>query len=260
MVCPSVLEKATVDVVVHASSSEEFPIGPDYIELSEQILIALLGNGVLNTEAGGNDIVAPSKEDRAIFESLQTKTVTAFESTRSCPSATLRALEKYAKDVHTYVEQHPTTTKGQSKQHKFSKTTQYMLVQQGTPRVLKDGSAIMVTLGSDLGDTHDDEEAPFFEAGGRSADLVNVLYNNFAYWERSLTSSYNANFTKSTARKHLLPFVDLFPWFVKHKDDYKSASKFVGQYMNATTPYVVLAYGNLVCVTSPQIIHRPIIY
>ncbi|EAT86157.2 hypothetical protein SNOG_06326 [Parastagonospora nodorum SN15] len=120
-----------------------------------------------------------------------------------------------------------------------------MLVRQGKPNVLSDGSAVMVTVGSDFGDTHEDDEEPFFEAGGRSVDLVTVLYNNFGHWEQSLKSSFNQDLTKHLAKQSYLPFFDFFPWFVKHKDDFKAASLFAKQYLNITKPYVLLTYGNI---------------
>ncbi|CAN9092100.1 unnamed protein product [Alternaria alternata] len=245
MVCPAVLEQAVVHVFTNASATGGAPLGPNIIELHEQVLIALFGDGVLNTEAGGNDMVALTKEDHEIFKSLGTQTISALQFTKEISTTSQQALLRYAKDVRTYVNQHPTTTKGKSKRHEFTDTTESMLVRQGTPRVLPDGSAVMVTLGSDLGDTHDDDEAPFFEAGGRSAELVEVLYNNFAYWEQGLVASFEEGFTKKLAKQNLLPFFDLFPWFVKHSDDYPSAINFARQYMEATTPFVVLTYGNL---------------
>jgi hypothetical protein len=246
MLCPSVLQNAKVQVVEHASMTSGAPVGAELLDATEQVLIALFGDSVLNTEAGGNSTVSLTKEDRDIFESLKTKTISALLSTQPCPVETQRALEKYAKDVRDYVSHHPTTTKGQNKQHKFSDITESMLVRQGMPTVLSEGSAPMVTLGSDLGDTHEEDEAPFFEASGRSADLVTTLYNNFGYWERGLMASFDEGLTKKLARQNKLPFVDLFPWFVKDKEDFKATSQFIRQYLTATKPYVLLAYGTLV--------------
>jgi hypothetical protein len=246
MICPSVLQSATVQVVRHASMTSGAPIGAELVDTTEQVLIALFGDSVLNTEAGGNTTVSLAQDDRDIFESLNTKTISALSSTQPCSLASQRALQMYARDVRAYVAQHPTTTKGQSKQHQFTDATESMIIRQGMPTVLSDGCAPMVTLGSDLGDTHDDDEAPFFEAGGRSADLITTLYNNFGYWERGMMASFDAGLAKNLARQNKLPFVDLFPWPVKHKDDFTATSQFIRQFFNATKPYVVLAYGNIV--------------
>jgi hypothetical protein len=245
LICPSVLESARVQVVVHASATFGMPMGPNMQDLNEQVLIALFGDGVLNSEAGGHDTIALTQEDRDIFDALQTRTISALKLARPCSLVTQQELRRYARDVRAYVSRNPTTTKGQSKRHQFSDTTESMLVKQGTPLVLSNDSAAMVTLGSDLGDTHEEDDVPFFEAGGRSADLVTTMYNNFAHWENGLTAAFDDDTTKNLARKNALPFADLFPWFVKHKNDYMATGQFAVQYMNATKPYVLLTYGVL---------------
>jgi hypothetical protein len=148
-----------------------------------------------------------------------------------------------------YATTHPTTTTGSGRtKHKFSKATRDMLVTQGRPAVLSDQSAVMVSVGSDLGDTHKDKEEAFWYAGGRSADVVSTVYNHFGHWEQGVVQvSFNRALTRRLARKSCLPFTDVFPWPVKHEEDYLAASKFLRGYMGIVKPIVVLTYGHLVC-------------
>lgn len=60
-----------------------------------------------------------------------------------------------------------------------------------------------------------------------------------------LSQSFDPTLTKRLAKENCLPFVDVFPWFVKHKDDYEMAGHFTAVYMNAVKPFIVLAYGVL---------------
>jgi hypothetical protein len=246
MICPWVLENARVFVLVEASSNIGISLSQDLLDTREQALIALFGDGVLNTEHGGKDIITLNSNDQDVFDTLQTTTLTQLAQTKPCPPFKMQHLRDYAKNVRTYIEHNPTTTQGKTR-HKFSQATESMLVKQGTFRRLVDGSALMVSLGSDLGDTHGDEENPFFEAGGRSADVATTLYNHFGHWEQGVRASFDPFLTRDLARNHQLPFVDYFPWFVKHKDDWNDASRLVGQYMDIAKPYIVFAYGNVVC-------------
>jgi hypothetical protein len=240
--CPWVLPEAKVWLVVDASSAA--PVAQQHIDLQEQVLIALFGDCVLNTEHGGKDIITMTEDDQEVFASLNTTTIKELTRTKPCPPIMLQNLRDYAKNVRVYVQHNPTTLKGKTT-HKFSQATEKMIVQQGAPCVLPDGSAVMVSVGSDLGDTHDDEESTFFEAGGRSADVVTTVYNHLYHWEQGLSASFDDLSTKNLAKAGQLPFADLFPWFVKHNNDYSDASRLLGQYMNITKPYLVLSYGNL---------------
>jgi hypothetical protein len=242
MLCPDVLKNATVHTVTKATSTLQLDAA--YLDLREQVLIALLGDGVLNTEIGGKNPIVLVQEDKDIFAGLNTATVELLQTTNQCPTTLRSKLQQYARSVRTYVEQNPATTSGKIK-NRFSDTTQDMLVSQGTPRVLSDGSAVMVSLGSDLGDTHENDESTFFEAGGRASDAVTIIYNHFGQWENSV-SPYDKQLAKDLAKANFFPFADLFPWFVKHTNDYQAAGKFIGQYIEATKPLIVLTFGSLV--------------
>jgi adenylylsulfate kinase-like enzyme len=166
-----------------------------------------------------------------------------------CPIAVLEQLKKYATSIMKYVTTHPTTTTGSGNtKHKFTNATRDMLVTQGSTVVLSDGSAVMVSVGTDLGDTHEDDDETFWYAGGRSVDAVSTVYNHFGHWEQGVVqASFNARLTRRMARKSCLPFTDVFPWFVKHDNDYSAGSKYLRRYMGIVKPIVVLTYGSLVC-------------
>jgi hypothetical protein len=246
MMCPSVLASATV----HTVKGAEFPVSlpADIFDVREQALIALFGDGVLNTEFGGKDIVVLAEEDHSAFNTLDTNFVPLIKKAKDAPVSVLTAIRQYSKAVQDYASKNPTTTTGAGKaKHSFSATTARMIFDQSTPKVLSDNAAILVSLGSDLGDTHEDDDSSFFEAGGRSADLVSYVYNNFGHWESGvLLASFDHGLTKRLAKDKCLPFADVFPWFVKHKDDYPKASELLAKYMRCVNPYVVLTYGTLV--------------
>jgi hypothetical protein len=217
------------------------------VDLREQVLIALFGNGVLNTEFGGKDVIVLTGKDQAIFDTLRTDTVGRLVQLRSCSKDVEKDLSKYAQLAREYAQGNPGTSKGQAK-HIFTKKTEEMLVSQGTPRVLLDGSAVLVSIGSDIGDTHAHDDQPFFRSGGRTAEVVSEVYNHFAHWEAgTLNASFNPSRTKELADISCLPFVDVFPWFVKQDADYEAASRSIAMYIATVKPFIVLAYGSLVC-------------
>jgi hypothetical protein len=105
----------------------------------------------------------------------------------------------------------------------------------------------MVTVGSDLGEQHDDLEDTFWNAGGRSVESVARVYNFFASWEGpTALETVNHQSTKNLAASGYLPFVDLFPWFTKDDKDCLAASRLLRQYMNTVKPMIVLTYGERV--------------
>jgi hypothetical protein len=256
MICPRVLAAARVFTVVDATALQG--LAQKYKDTTEQILIALFGDSVLNTEQGGKDFIILTSDDEKVFTTLQTRTVSQLAKLVPCTQLSMVRLREYAASVADHVSQNPTTRQGNKTVHKFSKATQDMLVEQGTFKALSDGSAIMVCLGSDLGDDHEEDEKPFFEAGGRSADTMTTLFNYFGHWEKGINSSFDEGFTKKLAADHQLPFVDYFAWYVKHKDDYEAASRLTARFMSLAKPYIVLAYGGLVCYTILSLLLRPV--
>lgn len=259
MICPDVLSSSSIHTVIMATST--VPLGADILDIREQVLISLFGDSVLNTEVGGKDVIVLTEDDQTLFDALRTNTVADLKRTKPCSSRTLDQLRVYAKEVCHYANENSSTTLGKSSRRMTARTEQ-MLIDQGTPTCLRDGSAVMVTLGSNLGDDHDDEEESFFKAGGRSADAVSLVYNHFGHWEAgTMRQSYDHGMTHSLAKLHHLPFADVFPWFTKHRDDYKAASQFTCAYMKAVRPMVVSSYGSMVsfpcCIHSCQLLILP---
>ncbi|KAH7379386.1 hypothetical protein DE146DRAFT_626241 [Phaeosphaeria sp. MPI-PUGE-AT-0046c] len=196
---------------VHTLSDAFQQVSTQTADLREQIIIALFGDGTLNSQAGGKDIITLYREDRDNFDHLQTQTTQLLITVGS----------------------------GQ-----FTDQTEAMILRQATPSVLANGSAVMVTLASDLGEDHEDAEDTFWEAGGRSVDAVSRIYNFFSSWEGpTALESVDANATKNLAANGHLPLVDLFPWFTKVEKDYLKASELLRRYMNKTKPMIVLGYG-----------------
>jgi hypothetical protein len=76
--CSEVFASAAVQVVVDAST--ELALASAHLNLREQVLIALFGDGVLNLQAGGNNVMTFTNEDQALFVSLRTDTVRSLEN------------------------------------------------------------------------------------------------------------------------------------------------------------------------------------
>lgn len=201
--CSQVLSEAVVQVVSGATAT--VPLTVDILDLREQVLIALIGDGSLNTEAGGKDIMYFTDADHDLFIALDTDAVASLKELQPCSFGTKDGIQRYTSAVRTYVQHHPSTTGG--KKRFFSDYTENMLFEQGLPKVLSDGSAVLVTLGSDIGELHNDNESPFFEAGGRTADAVSTCYNHLGFWERGFGHSFDDGLTRRLARDKLLPFV-----------------------------------------------------
>jgi hypothetical protein len=162
----------------------------------------------------------------------------------------MEKLENYVADVAAYVSEHETTRKGSKHTHRFSQAVQQALVERGSFQELSDGSAVIAILSSGLGDDHERDEVSFLEASGATADLTLILINYLRCWESSLTQP-DTEVTKRLAAEYLLPLVDYFPWYIKHKDDYAAASRLTARYMNLAKPYIVLSFGKLVRLKFP---------
>ena len=245
--------KVLANVKVHTVAGAFAHAAADTANLREQILIALFGDGTLNTQAGGKDVITLFREDRDNFDRLQTRTVHLLRShTRQMSQAEAEEIETYAHSIYKYVGKNASTV-GPS--GNFTDTTKSMIAQQALPAVLvESGSAVMVTLGSDLGEEHESAEDTFWNAGGRSVDAVTRVYNFFCSWEGpTALESIDAYATTNLAASGHLPFVDLFPWFTKAEQDYPKASQLLRRYMNAAKPMIVLAYGERVSIHKSSI-------
>ncbi|KAH6637892.1 hypothetical protein C7974DRAFT_149749 [Boeremia exigua] len=228
-------------IKVHSVAGAIETVSREQADLREQILIAMFRDCSLNTQAGGKDVITLYNEDRRNFELLQSQTIALlYSQTRSCTAAETEDIRKYASDVRRYVDKNPSTTKNKA----FNEHTEAMIRDQGTPSMLPNGSAVMVTVASDLGEGHDSSEDSFWEAGGRSAEAVGYIYNHFASWEGpTALESVDPQKFKQLARDGYLPLVDRWPWYSKEDKDSAKASELLGRYMNAVRPMIVFTYG-----------------
>jgi hypothetical protein len=242
--------KVLSNVKIYTLSGAFQQVPADTADLREQILISLFGDGALNTQAGGKDVITLFREDRDNFDSLCTQTSRLLMTeTREYSSMETDELRQYSRAIHKYVGKSPSTT---GSGH-FTDQTEAMILRQATPSVLANGSAVMVTLASDLGEDHDSTEDTFWNAGGRSVDAVSRIYNFFSSWEGpTALESIDAGATKRLAANGHLPLVDLFPWFTKDEKDCLKASELLRRYMNIAKPMIVLAYGERVSYSGPS--------
>lgn len=254
---PQLITDAKVYEVVRARAPKDS--AKELKDLTEQTLILMFGDGLLNTEFGGKDVFTVTDRHRALFTLLGSNTYCKLKpkpqqddrghiippALMPCTSGAQRKLNAWANAVQKYVADNETTCEGAKKMHKFTDVTKKMLIEQGKFQQLSDGSAILVQLGSDLGDEHEEDELPFFEAGGRSADLLTINFNHFVFWENPM-QRFDKHATQKLAAEGLLTWTDYFSWFVKHKVDFPAASRLSAQFMNATRPFIVVPYGAIV--------------
>jgi hypothetical protein len=143
---------------VHSIAGVLAQVAADKSDLREQILIAIFGDGALNTQAGGKDVITLFREDRDNFDRLRTNTTRLFMTeTRSYTKTEVEALQEYSRAVHKYVGKNPSTTKTGL----FTDQTEAIILRQAIPSVLSNGSAVMVTIGSDLREEHKSTEDTF---------------------------------------------------------------------------------------------------
>lgn len=247
MVCEDVLKNATIEVMEHATA--DLSLSKYILDRREQILILLLGDGALNTQIGGKDIIVLKSDDHELFSLVQTRTISAFKKIKQeglSPNALRSRLGQWSKQVQTYADKHPTTRQGHRKLHIFSDENRITTLKEGFPIVLRDGSAVMVQVGSDIGDLHSEEGGTFWEAQGRSKHAMHHIINHLGYWEAGHLGKFNGGLAKEMADAFLLPFIDIIPFHVKHKNDYLDATKLTDKYMGLTVPMIVVPYGELV--------------
>ncbi|KAJ4381876.1 hypothetical protein N0V86_003243 [Didymella sp. IMI 355093] len=234
-------KKVLHDVKVHTVAGAIEYVSQDRADLREQIVIALFRDCLLNTQTGGKDVIIIYNDDRRAFELLHTSTGRLLQSqTRPCTTEELAEIERYGRRIRRYVGKNPSTTQGRV----FNDHVEAMIVRQATPAMLPNGSALMVTIASDLGQDHDALEDTFWEAGGRSAETVGRIYNFFAAWEGATAlESVDPLKYKKLARDNYLPLVDRYPWYCIDDKDTPKASELLRRYINAAKPMIVVAYG-----------------
>jgi len=247
--CPDVLAEATVQIVTRISTT--FKRLAQDIDITEQVLIVLFGDGILNIETGGDSSMKITGDDHTAFTNLGNVNLVKLlrDELRPCPPLMRQAVEQYAGAVRKYVDANESTTN--SNKFQFTDETERIITQQGTPKVLPGTSAaVMVTLGSDIGELYENKASPFFAGASKASRAVSDCYNYFALWEqdasKTMGQDVDHNLVKSLALDELMPFANLFGWFKKDPKDYPAARILLYQYLTAVKPMVVLAFGELV--------------
>jgi hypothetical protein len=237
---PWIADRAQVEEVVKATTPGVD--APDILDLREQVLIALLGVGSLNIQAGGSDVVGwITKEDESVFSALKTNNSAALATLQKCPDSMRAEIEHYAADAQQYAIDHSEST-GLSSTRKFTQTVRDSLVRQAVPAVGHLNCSLMTIVASDIGQDSNGEST-FFDETRRSANTVKKCYDVLLHWEKLSASSFTPGGTRDLANKGYLPFVDVFPWFKASVDDYPPAGKLLLQYLHTTKPLILLAYG-----------------
>ena len=203
--------KTLHDAKIHTVAGAIGQASEDTSNLREQILIALFGDGTLSTEAGGKGVITLFRKDRDHFDSLATHTTRLLMSgTRGTTPSEADGVNAYARVVHRYIGKRTSALGSES----FTQSTEAMIVRQGMQSVLiNSGSAVMVTLGSDIGESHDSAEDTFWNAGRPSTNAVTRIYNFFSSWESpTALESVDSLATQSLAARvvnNQIPQIDL---------------------------------------------------
>jgi hypothetical protein len=237
---PYIIDDVVVEEVVKATVTRVK--SPEILDLREQALIALLGVGSLNMQAGGSDVVSwITQEDEAVFSMLGTNNQASLHRLQRCPDSMRSEIEKYAEDSRQYAQDHPKSA-GVTATRKFSEELRDCIAQQAMPAVGYLGCALITSIASDIGqDDHDD--TTFFNSNRRSSNIVKLCYDSLIHWEKPYGRPFTHGEVVTMANAGYLPFVDVFPWFAKHKDDYEAAAGLLMNYLRATKPLILLTYG-----------------
>lgn len=98
----------------------------------------------------------------------------------------------------------------------------------------------MLTLVSSTDEIYDNHLGKFFATKGPSAASVAACYSQFPFWEGGQLRP-DPYCTKEPSEAGLLPFVNAFPWFTEHAENWYGARRLLDKYLKFAKPYIILA-------------------
>lgn len=237
-------------------------------DIREQALIALLRGSCINTEGGGHDPdEEPRTEDSDLFSSLGTdvvKVTTSSHNTQNLPSLPLQDcsqvvrdnLTAYVSSAQAYSNSHPHTT--QTKRYPFTDALGHAVLQQVLPRVMQNGSAIALFIGSDIppGVMNQAEPKPFFAQDVTTSNMVKNKLDFLGTWE-SIPGQANASDILRQLNPdtgNIFSFIDLFQWASTNKNDLEAAMRFTRAALAAGDFCIAVTFGKTVGLPVPEVL------
>jgi hypothetical protein len=238
---PAVVTNLTIFVLPRARVT--FAIQNAHVDVREQALVALMGKStLLNRQKGGRyPDIRPTMEDAESFGRFGPKILSLMHDTDPCSNTTKKALHAYADATQQYANQRSSTTGTSS--YSFTNDYKRVMLNQALPATIKNTSySPMVLLGHDVLVGSFREATPFFETEIFSSHLMNNIVNWLATLEWN-KSKLTDGFAKKLHARGMLPFVNLYQWFKKSREDLPQAINLLRQYLQATKPLVAMTWG-----------------
>jgi hypothetical protein len=223
--------------------------------LPEQALIALIGFSSLINQAVGGFLHTynPDDEQRAVFKSLETRSIEAMQQNLlAAPADLINKLRTWAQSVFNHgtelqrsllaVEGALSDPGSASKIDHFSEALQEAVMSQAIPALYRGQFTLFVTIGAEMSKDAYGKAEPFYTGQSRSADLMKKVLSKLYEREEDLkeTSSLTIN---PLIELQGLPFVNLLPWLNSTKDDMSAAIHFLKRYIEITRPCIILTLG-----------------
>lgn len=218
-----------------------------HMSLREQMIIAIFGDSVLNTEAGGSDNPwTPGTDDREIFRSLMTNVKAALPANTTVCDASHRAnVLQYAGDCQKYANSNAFTTGAEK--YTFTNALKEVTREQGLFRTMKNGFGILSTISSDRPIQMTRNPRNFWIEKSRATNFSASTINYFGAWENPFGEMVDT-YAEELTKLHHLPFVDLYPWTKKSSTDFSNACRLLRNYLQIANPIAVMTQSHHVSV------------
>ncbi|KAF1997087.1 hypothetical protein P154DRAFT_622691 [Amniculicola lignicola CBS 123094] len=105
---PHIIKGTVVEEITPTKAHDLTP--QQLLDVREQVMIALFGDGCLNVEARGKHLFVIQEDEQHAFESLRTESTKLLRArSKPCSKAVRQFISTYGMDVQAYANAHPTT-------------------------------------------------------------------------------------------------------------------------------------------------------
>jgi hypothetical protein len=241
---PEVIDAVEVHEIQDATMF--FPAEQSLIDIREQALISLFNlDFLLNTQPGGHRAVYhPEPTDLYQFTGLLTNLLERLQhQCHPCTPQVKEGVDAYARAVQKYCLENPFSTG--SNRTAFTDEIRDLISMQARPSQTDRGHTIMVTIGSDIPPEAARSLSRFYGGGVTSGDLCVEILNQLGSWETGAHLT-RKDIVTGLLQNDSLPFVDLYPWFRKDRNELHIALRLLRGYLQLTKPLIVLTFSHKV--------------
>lgn len=218
--------------------------GHPSVDIREQMLICIIERGALNVSIGGSSSSIPELQSKSLFQSLGTRLISfGVRATQEAPVAFKQTICEYARKA--VLQRYGALPKG-VKDASGSEQWTRAIVDQATPKVLKNGRAILLILGHSPPTKAIKTSLGFWECDCESSRILLALTKQLTLWETEL-GVIQPNSVTDIVNEGFLPFVNLYPRGEKQGNNFESATDLLRTYLRTVRPLIVLSLGHEVC-------------